>query len=77
MQLIKLIINKIKKIVKVPQTIQELWSRIYPVNAKESLLRIAGRQQRQGKVGAEDVPDGQMSQALGCHGAALSKGQTQ
>lgn len=47
------------------------------MDAKESLLSIAGRQQRQGKVGAEDIPDGQVSQALGCHSTALSKGQAQ
>lgn len=56
---------------------QELWSGVYPVNAEESLVSVAGGQQRQGEVGAEDVPEGQASQALGCHGAALSKVQAQ
>lgn len=47
------------------------------MDAEESLLSVAGWQQRQGKVGAEDVPDGQVSQALGRYSAALSEGQAQ
>ena len=45
-------------------------SRAHPLNPKKSLISVSGRQQRQSKVGAENVPASQKGEALGGDPAA-------